>query len=53
MVITRAHLGRLAVAVRFDGPTLLVLADHDAPVWMIIAAAILAKRDAEQGRRSA
>jgi hypothetical protein len=44
MLVTRAHLGlgRPVVAVRFDGPNILVLADHEAPDWMITAATIIA-----------
>ena len=43
-LVTRTHfgLGRPIVAVRFNGPTILVLADHEAPDWMITAAIIIA-----------
>jgi hypothetical protein len=49
MVVTRAHfgLGRPIVAVRFDGPIIVVLADHCAPDWMITAATVIA-RNAQQ-----
>ena len=52
VTITRADLGRPVVAIRYDGPTVTVLADHNAPDWMITAATNLARLVAEQ-RRSA
>lgn len=44
MLVTRVHLGlgRPVVAVRFSGPNILVLADHEAPDWMITAAIVIA-----------
>jgi hypothetical protein len=43
-LVARTHfgLGRPVVAVRFNGPTIIVLADHEAPDWMITAAIVIA-----------